>query len=294
MRYEFEWQYTDETEAQPKSAPYIHFVFMLRFPDVPPGKGHAVHFCLNVLRQSETSETGVKVARRGFVSCIPLSESAVKKFTEDVVNEALCTFEREEAISYLNKIFIHEDADFSQEFVDDLLTDDELLVLIETAFDGVTRDDGMTFHEALVISDYGSQEEFIAAGELDTETRWQDVPDSDLSTDTSIYCFLDPKGFRYYLPASMSWAVRNYANDEDNIGFFTYMAVLPTIAPRDAGRGMGEAFDLDTFIKEHSFTLAQVEAIYRFICFMAIHADVGMDEDYYAATQKWRFAARNG
>jgi hypothetical protein len=42
----------------------------------------------------------------------------------------------------------------------------------------------------------------------------------------------------------------------------------------------------------HSFTPQQVDAIYRFICFMAIRAEYGMDEDEYAAIKKWRQAAR--
>ncbi len=289
MRYEFEWQYNDEMGTEQ----YIHFVFMLRFPDVPPGKNHAVHFCFNVLRDSENNETGTTVMRRGFLSSAPFSKLAVQKFVEEAVAEAFGKFGSEEAIAYLNKSLIYADADFADEFIDDLLEEDVLLALIETAFDGVTRDDGITLHQAVVIDDYGSEEEFISARDLDTEIRWQDVPDSDISTNTSIFSFLDPKGFRYYLPASMYWAVKNYTNDKYDSGFFTYLAVLPTIAPRDVGRGFGETFDLDDFISRHSFTPLQVETIYRFICFMALKADIRMDEDYYAAAKKWRLSVRN-
>jgi hypothetical protein len=293
MRYEFEWQYNDEMEAGPGSEPYIHFTFMLRFRDVPVGaKGHVAHFCFNVLRNSETNESGITVVRKGFLSCLPLSKTLILSFVEATVAETFEKSMREEAIAYLNKIFIHEDTDFADEFVDDLVEKDELLALIENAFNGVEREDGITLHEAAVIDDYGSEEEFVAARNLDTDSRWQDVPDSDISNHTSIYCFLDPKGFRYYLPASMSWAVKHYEEDENDCGFFTYLAVLPSVAPREVGRGIGSSFDLDAFIKKHSFTPLQVKAIYRFICFMAIKADVGMNEDYYAATKKWRLAAR--
>jgi len=292
MRYEFEWQYNDEMEAGPTSEPYIHFVFMLRFREVPVGeKGHVAHFCFNVLRNPETNESGVKVVCRGFLACSPLSKTTILNFVEATVSEAFEKSLREEAIADLDRIFIHEDADFADEFVEDLLEQDELLGLIENAFDGVERGDGLTLHQAVVVDDYGSEEEFIAAEKLDTEDRWQDVPDSDISTHTSIYCFLDPKAFRYYLPASMSWAVRHYEEDVNDCGFFTYLAVLPSVAPREVGRGIGHSFDLDTFIKKHSFTPVQVQAIYRFICFMAIRADLGMDEDQYAATKKWRLAA---
>lgn len=88
----------------------------------------------------------------------------------------------------------------------------------------------------------------------------------------------------------MSYAVKNF---DDFDTFFTYLAVLPTVAPREIGRGMGAAFDLDSFLQEHSFTAMQVNAIYRFICFMAIRAEHGMDEDQFAAVKKWKQAALN-
>ena len=291
MKYVLEWQYSDAMEPEPRSGPYIHFVFMLRFPDVPTGKGHVAHFAFNVLRNPETNESGVTVVSRGFLACVPLSKPVIVNFVEVTVAQA---FERglgEDAISELNAIFIYEDADFSNEFTDDLLEQNELLALIEHAFDGVGRDDGITLHQAVVIDDHGTEDEFVAAGKLDTETRWQDVPDEDISTYPHIFCFLDPKGFRYYLPAAMSWAVKSDEHDEYERGFFTYLAVLPTVAPRDIGRGLGAAFDLSGFIEKHAFTPSQVNAIYRFICFMAIKADAWMDEDFYAATQKWRKAS---
>lgn len=291
MRYELKWQYSDAMEPEPGAESYIHFVFMLRFPDVPPGKGHVAHFAFNVLRNPDTSESGVSVARRGFLTCIPLSKPIVVNFVEVTVSQAFERGSGDVAIAELDDIFIYQDADFSDKFAEDLIEQAELLTLIEQAFYGVGRDDGMTLHQAVVVDDYGSEDEFVAAAKLDTETRWQDVPDEDISTNTSIFCFLDPKGFRYYLPASMSWAVKNYEHDEYDCGFLTYLAVLPTVAPRDEGRGIGRAFDLNGFIEKHSFTSSQVTAIYRFICFMAIKADAGMGEDHYAAAQKWREAS---
>lgn len=292
MKYELEWQYSDEMEQDSNSEEYIHFVFMLRFPDVPLGKGHVAHFCFNVMRSPHIGEPGISVVRRGFLASIPLSKPAIVDFVELAVSQAFEKGSRDEAIDHLNDAFIYDDADFADEFVADLVEEDELLAMIERAFDGVERDDGITLHQAVVIDDYGSQEEFDAAAKLDTETRWQDVSDEDIASNPSIYCFLDPKGFRYYLPASMTWAVKNFEKDDDDSGFFTYLAVLPTVAPRNVGRGIGNAFDLDSFIKEHSFTHLQVRAIYSFICFMAIKAECGMGEDYYAATQKWQKAAQ--
>ena len=283
MEYELEWQYSDDPVPPVESDPYSHFVFMLRFPSVPPGKGHAVHFCFNVLPEAQSGEAGISVAGRGFLSCNPFSKSDIMNFVVGAVSEAFEGSSLEEALNRLNTLFINEDIDFSDEFANDLLAADDLLTLIENAFEGVERGEGITLHQAHVIDEYGSDEDFLAAGKLDTEERWQDIPDSLLSENPQFHNFLDPAGFRYYLPATMSFAIRNY--DKWFETFFTYLSVLPTVAPREIGRGLGAAFDLDEFIKEHSFTPAQVNAIYRFICFMAIRAEHEMNEDQFAAVK---------
>lgn len=83
---------------------------------------------------------------------------------------------------------------------------------IETAFDGVSRGDGVTLHEADVIDDCGSDKERGAARQLDTETRWQDVPDELIERFSCPLSFLDGAGFAYYIPAYMRWAIRHYAS----------------------------------------------------------------------------------
>ena len=290
MKYEFEWQYSDDPTTLDEAEPFMHFVFMLRFPDTPLGKGHVAHFCFNVLQKPENPEPGVSVVRRGFLNSVPYSKAEVQKFVETAV-AAFVDIPRDKALARLNEMFINSDIDFSDEFIGDLLEPDELLKIIENAFDGVVRGDGITLHQATVIDNYGSEEEFLAAAKLDTEVRWQDVPDSAIAENSGPFNFLDYAGFRYYIPAYMSWAVRNCSEDYSGPGFFTYLAVLPSVAPREIARGLGEAFDLQTFINERSLTPEQVNAIYRFICFMAIRAEIGMDEDQYAATRKWRHAA---
>lgn len=292
MKYELEWQYSDNPKERSEFEPYTHFVFMLRFPDVPPGDGHVAHFCFNVLQNPDTTNVGISIVRRGFLACIPFEKSDVTKFVEERVTEAFARSSHEEAIADLDLDFVYQDADFSTEFFDDLLEAEELLSQIDKAFDRVKRDGGVSLHQAVVIDDYGTQEEFENAEKLDTETRWQEVPDSDISTNTSIFCFLDPIGFKYYLPAAMTWSIKNYEQDESDCDFFTYLAVLPTVAPREMGRGIGAAWDLDGFIKNHAFSAEQVSSIYRFICFMAIKAGHGMSEDQYEAIKKWRQAAR--
>src|SRR5262249_27636509 len=103
--------------------------------------------------------------------------------------------------------------------------------------------------------------------------------------------FLDPAGFRYYLPANMRWSVKHHDNDERDCSFFTCLSLLPRVAPRDVGKGLGDRFNVDGFIREHSFSSAQVKAIYHFLCFMAHVKVFTVWEDDYPAMMKWRRAA---
>jgi hypothetical protein len=284
-----EWQYVDDPPPPIEYEPYIHFSFGLFFPHIPAGVGHAEHFDFNVLQRPDKDSEGISVVKRGFIVCVPYSESDVKAFVEEAVADAFANSSHDDALDKLNEQFI-QTRNFADLFKEDLLNADELLDVIEKAFDGVEREDGVTLHEAVVIDNYGSQEEFEKAGSYDTETRWQDVSENDLAENPQFMTFLDAKGFRYYLPAAMSWSIR-HGVDSLSDSIFYYFAVLPTVAPRDNGRGLGEAFDIDGFIAEHSFTPDQVRAIYKFLCFMAIEADHGMNEDEYAAVLKWKNAA---
>src|SRR5882757_5864474 len=71
---------------------------------------------------------------------------------------------------------------------------------IRSAFAGVGREGGVSLHEAEVIDDMGSRRERNRARKLDTDRVWWEVPEADIAYHYLIFCFLDPVGFRYYLP----------------------------------------------------------------------------------------------
>ena len=111
--------------------------------------------------------------------------------------------------------------------MNETLSDQELraaiIAQIEEAFDGVERDDGVTLHEARELDDYGSPEELAAARAKDTESRWQDIPESWIDKYADTLPFMDVKGFRYYIPAFMIWALKHY---DDGSGSFADDAAL--------------------------------------------------------------------
>jgi len=89
---------------------------------------------------------------------------------------------------------------------------------IERAFDGVTRDDGVTLHETWEIDRCSSDRMRAKARRLDTDRRWQDVPDADIEQLPYALCFLDAEGFRYYIPAYMVWSLRHHqTNDSEAV-----------------------------------------------------------------------------
>lgn len=100
-----------------------------------------------------------------------------------------------------------------------------LISEIERAFDGVERGDGVTFHEAHVIDDYGNEVQRAQARLQDTEKRWQDVPDELLLNGDQTISFLDGRGFHYYLPAYLVWHLRFIDNDDEEFSSNTFESV---------------------------------------------------------------------
>lgn len=94
----------------------------------------------------------------------------------------------------------------------DILAEKTRLPLIEkiiAAFNGVSRQDGISLHAARALDDWSSLEEAKKIGwEMDLDRNWQEVPDEWLMKFHDIFAFLDPKGFRYYIPAYMVWSLK--------------------------------------------------------------------------------------
>jgi hypothetical protein len=51
---------------------------------------------------------------------------------------------------------------------------------------------------------------------MDRDTQWQEVPDKWLMQFQDIFPYLDPKGFRYYIPAYMVWSLKEPKASDSN------------------------------------------------------------------------------
>lgn len=133
-----------------------------------------------------------------------------------------------------------------------------LIEEIIAAFDGVSREGGVSLSEADVIDDYGSDTKRLAARLSDTDTRWQDVPDEQLAGHWPI-SFLDPIGFRYYMPAFLLYCLRHSNEYGENESYeLDYHLSLSRGRDKD---GLDE-YSLSRF---RLLTSAQSRAIARFL-----------------------------
>lgn len=89
-------------------------------------------------------------------------------------------------------------------------TQKSLLKAIEAAFDGVSREGGVSWREAEAIDQYASPEECKAARGLDRDQRWQDLiedPEWPGYESPPQWSHLDPIAYRYYIPPALIRAV---------------------------------------------------------------------------------------
>ena len=101
----------------------------------------------------------------------------------------------------------------------------ELIRNIRSAFAHVQRGDGITLHQARVIDDYGGEAAQQVARTKDVDVHWWDVPDQWIETLGDVLSFLDPTGFRYYIPAYMVWTIEHYQTSHSLTVDFTIYAL---------------------------------------------------------------------
>lgn len=141
---------------------------------------------------------------------------------------------------------------------------EKIIAKVEQAFAKVTRGDGVTLHETEVIDACGSERNRATARRKDTDKRWQNVPDAAIEAHQEALCFLDPAGFRYYLPAYMRWSLRHFKISNSLSSDSTIYALAPS-----GNKGVTD------WNRERwgVFTQVQAKVILSFLRFMADHGE---------------------
>ena len=153
----------------------------------------------------------------------------------------------------------------------------QLIEQITAAFAGVSRQGGVSLHQTRVLDDAFSQERMDEAGARDVDTDWRDVPSSSLEKSDLHMSFLDPIGFRYYLPAYMVWQLKQGSGSVPWVDCNAHDETLHSLKlqePADMRQWQEERFEM--------FTLEQSRASNRFLHF---YAKYGEDFDQQHAQQ---------
>ena len=135
-----------------------------------------------------------------------------------------------------------------------------IIEAIRTAFAGVPRG-RITLHEAEVLDLYGSVAERKEARRRDTEESWDQVPDRDIEECTTALCYLDPEGWRYYLPAYMIWSLRHFRVSNSMASDATIYTLNPHADDSEFRDGAMDRF--------RRLDLAQSRTVCRFLRTMA-------------------------
>jgi len=159
---------------------------------------------------------------------------------------------------------------------------DVLVAMIYEAFDGVTREGGISWSQADAIDDYCSDDEIREAGKKDSEHRWQDLVGKEMFDDVkSNWSFLDAIGFRYYLAPAMIDCLKG-----GDGGCVEYHLVLGTEFPWWPREEHLDKFTLDKWSR---IDARQSVVVAQFLAFMFKWESDVCEEDWMV-TEEWKRA----
>lgn len=141
------------------------------------------------------------------------------------------------------------------------------------AFAGVSREGGISLHEALILDYSGTfdstNRKHRAMKSKDRDQDWVEVPEADIAAGYQGLCFVDAIGFRYYLPAYIIWSLKNFGSRTSDTAQWTLYAL---------GRGTTRSRWEDFEEKLSLFTVEQRTAVAQFLRYMLMNARDEIDE----------------
>jgi hypothetical protein len=144
---------------------------------------------------------------------------------------------------------------------------------IRRAFAGVTREGGVSWSEADVIDDRGSDQQRTAARERDRDRSWDELVDNPAwdHEASSRFTFLDAVGFRYYAAPAMIRCLRDDGQGGEALSY---------------ALGISSEYGEDQISE---MTQDQLRVVGRFVRFMVAVHSAAEDE---SCGESWRFAYR--
>lgn len=108
------------------------------------------------------------------------------------------------------------------------IVESELIAQIHRAFSGVELEDGVSLNMTEFFDSGGRNSRFEEMAAGDERVDWASIADETLEQFTVTFCFTDLKGYRFYLPAYMTWFIRNHRSSRSIIAETTIHAIDPT------------------------------------------------------------------
>ncbi len=103
----------------------------------------------------------------------------------------------------------------------------EIIEKIATTFKDVMLEDGVSIHQARALDDYEDPKE---ARLIDSEIRWQEIPDDWIDSFSDVLAFMDAKGLRHAIPAYLIWCLKY-----NKTGKSSFQSVEYYLRPDDNG-----------------------------------------------------------
>jgi hypothetical protein len=91
---------------------------------------------------------------------------------------------------------------------------EQLIEIIDKAFDGVVAPTEVTLHIAEAYDDYDYEHD-VEHRKKDYVGKWQDIPSEHIASCQSALSFVGKIGMRYYLPAYLVWYLNNFGDSEE-------------------------------------------------------------------------------
>ena len=157
---------------------------------------------------------------------------------------------------------------------------EQLISSLAESFRDVSLGNGITLHEANAIDLRLSVSEQRAMRRLDKASQWQNVPEEHLIKCSSALSFLDPAGFRFYLPAFLTFGLRAEHPESYSILSSSYFHLL-----HEPGKSLRQS-NPGAIIQHFGFTLQQSQALLSFLRYF----DADATPAYTEALQRWETA----
>lgn len=142
------------------------------------------------------------------------------------------------------------------------------IIQIDEAFDGIAMPKEITLHVALAHDNYDFSHDAMHRVK-DFEGRWQDVPDEHLLTCDRGFSYLNADGLVFYLPAAMTWVLKNFRDTNELLVDWTIYQLSPN---RDS-EGLAVRYD-SRFQLFNSAQWCACQAFLEFLLFQDPEGDI--------------------